>query len=75
MAEAWRKPVFAIVSVAQVKNKRVVNAGLVVRLDNDQIIIESDINDKPLVDALVQAGIPRNQITLVYDNETLPLPV
>jgi hypothetical protein len=58
--------VFAIVSVAQVRDKHVVDAGLVVRLVNEQIIIETDVNDKPLVDALVQAGVARSQIVLAY---------
>ncbi|MGB7339878.1 MAG: hypothetical protein WBC91_13365, partial [Phototrophicaceae bacterium] len=32
---------------------------LFVRIIADKIVIEEDRNDKPLVDALVQAGIPR----------------
>jgi hypothetical protein len=44
---------------------------LIVRLEGDHIIIERDINDKVLVDALVQAGIPRQQIILAYAGEAL----
>jgi hypothetical protein len=44
---------------------------LIVRLEGDTIIIERDINDKALVGALVQAGIPREQIVLAYAGETL----
>jgi hypothetical protein len=36
------------------------------------VIVEVDNTDKPLVDALVQQGIPREQIVLVYAGETLP---
>src|SRR5437016_7734057 len=43
-------------------------AGVVVlaRIDGDQVIIEEDLTDRPLVDALVSAGIPRNRIILKY---------
>jgi hypothetical protein len=42
---------------------------------NDQIIIERDINNKPLVDALVQNGIPREQIILAYAGEPVEEPM
>jgi hypothetical protein len=45
---------------------------LFVRLVDDLIVIDTDRNDKPLVDALVQAGIPREQIVLAYAGESLP---
>ncbi len=61
--------VFTIVSVGQVRGQRIVDTGLVVRIKNKRIIIEYDVNDKPLVDALVSAGIPRNQIVLAYAGE------
>ncbi len=62
---------FTIVSVGEVRDRRIVDMGLVVRLINDKIVIERDVNDKPLVDALVQAGIPRQQIILAYAGEPL----
>ena len=39
------------------------------------IVIERDVNDKPLVDALLQAGIPRKQIVLAYAGEPVNEPV
>ncbi|MBX3085306.1 MAG: XisI protein [Anaerolineae bacterium] len=45
---------------------------LLVRIFAETIIIERDQNDKPLVDALVQAGIPRSQIILAYAGESVP---
>ena len=36
------------------------------------IIIDRDINNKPLIDALVQAGVPRTQIILAYMGEPVP---
>lgn len=42
------------------------------RIIGDRIVIDEDFTDKPLVDALVQAGVPRDRIILVYDGEKLP---
>jgi hypothetical protein len=67
--------VFTVVSVGKVRDERVVNTGLLVRLVHDRIIIERDINSKPLVDALMQAGIPREQIILAYAGESVPEPI
>src|SRR5215475_9278549 len=36
------------------------------RIEGDQVIIEEDLTDRPLVEALVSAGIPREQIILKY---------
>ncbi len=61
-----------IVSTALVKGKRTTTTSLIVRIDNNQVFIDHDINNKPLVDALVQAGIPRTQIILTYLGEPIP---
>jgi len=63
--------VFAVVSVSHVRDKRIVDTGLVARVAGDRIIIERDVNDKPLVDALVQAGVPRRSIVLAYAGESV----
>jgi XisI protein len=63
--------VFTIVSIGQVRGQHIVDTGLVVRLVNDKIVVERDVNDKPLVDALVQAGVPRGQIVLAYAGESV----
>ncbi len=42
----------------------------VVRVVGDRGIVERDINDKPLVDALVATGVPRGQIVLAYTGES-----
>jgi hypothetical protein len=44
------------------------SAGVVVlaRIEGDQVIIEEDLTDRPLVEALVAAGISREQIVLKY---------
>lgn len=39
---------------------------------NNKTIINKDTTDRPLVDELVRAGIPRDQIVLAYAGEKLP---
>ncbi len=60
---------FTVVSVGYLPDKRIVDVSLIVRLVGDRIVIERDVNDKPLVDALLQANIPREQIVLAYAGE------
>lgn len=43
---------FTVVSVGKVHGKQIVETGLAVRLVSDRIIIERDVNDKILADAL-----------------------
>jgi len=64
--------VYTVTSIGKVGEKRIVNTSLLVRLDGAKIIVEEDINNKPLVDALVQNGIPREQIILAYAGEAIP---
>jgi hypothetical protein len=61
--------VFAVVSVGHVRDRHIVDTGLVARVAGDRVIVERDVNDKPLVDALLQAGIPRERIVLAYAGE------
>lgn len=64
--------VLTIVSTANVKGKRLTTTSLIATVENEQILVEHDINSEPLVDALVQAGIPRSQIILAYAGEPVP---
>jgi hypothetical protein len=65
---------FTVVSVGQVPGKRFVDAGLIVRILAGRIVIERDVNDKLLVDALLQAGISREHIVLAYAGEPVEEP-
>lgn len=49
-------------------------AGVVVmaRIVGDKVVIEEDTTDRPLVNALIEAGIPRDQIVLAYAGESIP---
>ncbi len=43
-----------------------------VRDVSETVVIEQDITDKPLVEELVRAGVPRGQIVLTYAGEPPP---
>lgn len=60
--------VFAVIST-QWGATRQVNVDLLVRLIDNQIVIEQDTSPYPLGEALVKAGIPRSQIVLAYLGE------
>lgn len=64
--------VFSVIDVAWMPENRFVDAGMIVRIVQDKIVIERDLNDKVLVDALLQAGIARDQIILAYAGEPVP---
>jgi hypothetical protein len=51
------------------KNRRFTSTSLIVHLMGDRVVIEHDDNNKPLVDALMQVGIPREKIILAYAGE------
>lgn len=63
---------FIVVGVGIVQGTRIVETDLIVRLDGNRIIIERDQNDKILMDALVQAGVPREAIIVAYAGEPAP---
>src|SRR5690606_28368850 len=64
--------VFTVVDVARVQGKHISGISLVVRIADDLVIVERDQNDKIVLDALLQAGIPREQIILAYAGEPVP---
>jgi hypothetical protein len=64
--------VYTVVDVAQVKGKHVSGVSLVVRIVADKVIVERDQNDKVIVDALIQAGMKREDIILAYAGENVP---
>ncbi len=64
--------IYTVISIGYIGQRRVADANLIVRLIGDKIIIEHDMNDKTLADALVQAGVPRQSIILAYAGEPVP---
>jgi hypothetical protein len=68
------RTLFTVVVVAQVGGERIVETSLIVRLAEDKVVIEYDDNNKPLIEALVQAGVQRDQIILACLGEPIPQP-
>ena len=65
--------VWTVVAVGNVRGTRIADTSIVVQLIGDRIIVERDVNDKPVVNALLQAGIPRDSIILAYAGEAVPV--
>jgi sulfur carrier protein ThiS len=63
---------FTVLVTTNTKEKYTSGISLVVRIIGNQIIVERDQNDKTVLDALLQAGIPREQIILAYAGEPVP---
>jgi hypothetical protein len=69
LTQSIDEDVFAVVYVSEQRGKTEIDTGLMVRIVNDRVIIMRDQNNKPLVDMLLQAGVPREQIVLAYAGE------
>jgi hypothetical protein len=63
---------FSILDVGFFDGERVTGVSLIVIVTDEHIIIERDQNDKPLFEALIDAGVPRENIILGYAGEPLP---
>ncbi len=63
--------VFTVVYIGKYEGETSVDTGLLVRIMSNRVVILHDQNDKQLVDALMQAGVPRDQIVLAYAGESV----
>jgi hypothetical protein len=63
---------FVVTAVGNVHGQRIINTSLIVQRLGDAIVIDQDTNSDPLYEALMQAGIPREQIILAYAGEPVP---
>jgi hypothetical protein len=63
--------IFAVLSVPTTDSQKT-SVIVMARVTDNFVLIEADKTNKPLVDALIQAGIPREQIVLVYEGEQIP---
>jgi hypothetical protein len=70
-AKSDDEKLMAVLAVAKVRDQHVADASLIVRLDSGYVVIEQDKTNKPLVEALLQLGIPRERIVLAYAGESL----
>ncbi len=64
--------VYAIAVIDAPSYKQPPEFMILARVKGDRVIVEADTTDRPLVDALVAAGIPREKIVLAYAGEPLP---
>jgi hypothetical protein len=58
--------VYAVNVIDWPERRRPAAVVVLVRVEGNQVIIEEDLTDRPLVEALINAGIPREQIILKY---------
>jgi hypothetical protein len=63
---------FAVIAIDHPLRKAMAGVVVLARIAAGHIIIEEDTTDKPLVDALLQRGVPRERIVLAYAGEPLP---
>lgn len=63
---------YTVLAVQLPRGSQVVRAVVMARIEGDKVIIEEDRTNKPLVEALEQAGIPREKIVLAYAGEAVP---
>src|SRR3954463_12843068 len=65
--------VFAVVDVPDhFPRKFPVSIAIMARIVGDLVVIDEDTTDRPLVNELTRAGIPRKQIICTYIGESLP---
>ncbi len=61
-----------VVGTGKIKGQHFVTTALVVEISGNLVIVHQDLTDKIVADALMQAGIPRQQIILAYMGEPTP---
>lgn len=66
--------IYAVNVVDSPVRKQAAGVVLIARVVDDQVVIEEDTTDRPLFQALMQRGIPRDKIILAYAGEPVPDP-
>lgn len=64
---------FVLVAYGQLEADSFTFTSLYAALEGETVIIYEDRNDPPLVESLMQAGIPRDKIICVYAGEEIPV--
>lgn len=69
-----KQQIYSVVVVPDDDHPFISNArvNVMARIVNDKVVIDEDLTDRPLYEALEEAGIPREQIVLAYAGEKLP---
>lgn len=63
---------YAVNAVSYPNREEYAMVVVLARVVDNKVVIEEDATDKKLVDALIQRGIPRDQIVLAYEGEPIP---
>lgn len=63
---------YAVAGFDYPKREQPADVAIVARIVDDRIVIDEDMTDKKLVDALLQQGVPRDKIILAYAGEPAP---
>ena len=72
LAENIDNCLLTVISIGEFQGKHISFADLIVRVVGDKIVIDDDRHSNPFYEALMQAGIPRDQIVLAYAGEPVP---
>lgn len=64
--------IYAVIGIPDMPRPFPSQIDVMARVVGDKVVIEEDITDRPLYEALLQAGIPRHQLILVYAGDPLP---
>jgi hypothetical protein len=67
------RQVYVVLSVIDSTSPDGVVPVVMARIIGDVVVIEADNANKPLLDALLQAGVPREAIILAYEGEPIPV--
>lgn len=65
--------IYTVISVGQPADQYPPRTVIMARVVGNHIIIEADTTNKPLVEALQQAGLARPRIILAYAGEVVPV--
>jgi hypothetical protein len=64
--------VYGVVVVDTPVRKQPAGVVVLARVLGDKVVIEEDLTDRPLYQALMRQGIPRERLILAYVGEPLP---
>lgn len=67
-----KRQIYSVIGVPDYPREWSARADVIARVVGNKVIIEEDRTDRPLYEALMRAGIPREQMILVYAGEALP---
>lgn len=61
--------IYSVVSVPDYPRRCNPNIIVMARIQGSRVVIDEDVSDRPLVNKLIRAGVPRENIVLIYAGE------